>query len=91
MSNYFITTTQLREQSSKLIQSPLSGKSVNLIYRSKIVGKIDPVSLSEKTIDDTELLKKLFYTLKSKNLIPKKLRKQAYRKHLKEKYGQNFS
>lgn len=91
MNGQFITTTELREQSSKLIQSLINGKTVNLIYRSKIIAKINPLSFSEKTIEDTKILENLFRSLKPKKIIPLKQRKQVYRKYLKQKYGKNLS
>ncbi|MCS6956538.1 MAG: hypothetical protein NZM02_01675, partial [Patescibacteria group bacterium] len=87
----FITTTELREQSSKLIRSLLSGKSVNLIYRSKIIAKINPISFSEKIINDSKKLENFFTFVKPKKIIPKQKRKEIYKKHLKQKYGKDLS
>lgn len=91
MNGRFITTTELREQSSKLIQSLINGKTVNLIYRSKIIAKINPLYFEEKIIEDPKILENLFNSLKPKKIIPPKKRKQVYRKYLKQKYGKNLS
>lgn len=91
MNNQFITTTELREQSSKLIKTLFAGKRVNLIYRSKVIAQISPISFSEKAIDNTSELKNLFLSLKPKKIIPKEKRKAIYQKHLKQKYGKNLS
>ncbi len=91
MNDQFITTTELREQSSKLIKALFSGKGVNLIYRSRVIAQINPVSFSEKIIDNPVELENLFFALKSKKIIPKEKRKEMYKKHLKQKYGKNLS
>lgn len=91
MTNQFITTTELREQSSKLIKNLIAGKTVNLIYRSKVIAQINPISFSEKTIDNPAELENLFSLLKPKKIIPKEKRKEVYRKHLKQKYGKGLS
>lgn len=55
-----ITTTDLRTKSSELITQLESGKSVSLIHRSKIVGKIIPTSdVSIKTINAKQLQDKI--------------------------------
>lgn len=91
MNSQFITTTELREQSSKLIKSLINGKTVNLIYRSKVIARINPLSFSEKTIEDPKILENFLNSLGSKKIIPPKKRKQIYRKYLKQKYGKNLS
>lgn len=91
MNNQFITTTELREESAKLIKILFSGKSVNLIYRSKVIAKINPISFSEKVIDNPSDLKNAFLKLKPKKIILKEKRDQIYQKYLKQKYGKNFS
>lgn len=56
----FITTTDLRTKSSGLVSSLKNGKSVSLVHRSKIVGKIIPTSdISIKTIDAKKLQSKI--------------------------------
>lgn len=91
MNDQFITTTELREQSSKLVKTLISGKGVNLIYRSKVIAQINPISFSKKKVDDPTELESLLLTLKPKKIIPKEKRKEVYKKHLKQKYGKYFS
>lgn len=91
MDNQFITTTDLRKQSSKLIKTLFAGKGVNLIYRSKVIAQITPISFSEQVIDDSAKLENLFVSLKPKKVMPKEKRKQIYRKHLEQRYGKNLS
>lgn len=91
MNNKFITTTELREQSSELIKTLFSGRSINLIYRSKVIAQINPISFAEKIINDPNQLKNLFLILKPKKIIPKEKRGIIYKKHLKQKYGKNLS
>ena len=86
----YITTTELRTKSRKLVETLREGRSVNLIHRSKLVGKVEPIQepkpLTEEDIEEiTNLAKKLN--------LPKlsyKERERRYRKHLMEKYGQDL-
>lgn len=56
----YITTTELRTKSSKLIETLREGKSVNLIHRSKVVGKVQPVQEPKPlTREDIEEIKRL--------------------------------
>lgn len=83
----FITTTQLRTQSSDLVEILKKGGSVSLIHRSKVIGEIKPKETPKPlTIEDVNQLKKLAKDLN----LPKtsyKQREGLYRKHLMEKYG----
>ena len=83
----YITTTQLRTKSKKLVEVLLEGRSVDLIHRSKVVGKIhpsyDPKPLTKEGI---EKLKRLAKELNLPKMSYKE-RERRYRKHLVEKYG----
>lgn len=87
----YITTTNLRTQSSKLIDALKKGGEVSLIYRSKIIGVIkskkEAKVLTRKEVNE---LKNLAQELN----LPKTLyaqRDQIYRKHLMKEYGKNLS
>lgn len=47
----YITTTELRIKTSKLIEELKSGGSVTLIHRSKIVGQFKPAQPDPKPFD----------------------------------------
>lgn len=87
----YITTTNLRTQSSQLIKTLKQGGTVSLIHHSKIVGVIKPQKEARPiTEKDIQELQKLAEELN----LPKtsyKERERIYRKHLEEKYGNGLS
>lgn len=85
----YITTTQLRTESSKLVKSLKTGSAFRLIHRSKVIGEITPTYEPKPfNPDDFE---KFLDGLKPKKLIARKDREKIYRKHLKDKYGKGLS
>lgn len=86
----YITTTNLRTQSTQLVDSLKQGKKVSLVHRSQIIGEISPVKKAVKSFD----IKKFRMFIKSpggeENLSYAE-RERLYRKHLEEKYGKNIS
>lgn len=84
----FITTTQLRTQSKKLIKTLKSGGTFRLIHRSQIVGEIIPTY--EPKPFDPKAFEKFLDNLKPKKLISRKNRDKIYRKHLEKKYGKSL-
>lgn len=83
----YITTTELRTKSKKLVETLKSGGNLKLIHRSKVIGKIEPTQEARPlTENDIKELKKA-----AKKLNLPKLsyieRERRYRKHLEEKYG----
>lgn len=86
-----ITTTQLRTKSKELVKALQEGRSVDLIHRSKIVGRVQPLKESKPmTKEDIEKIKKLSRELNLPKLSYKE-RERRYRKHIKEKYVKNLS
>ncbi len=87
----YITTTNLRTQSSKLVDTLKKGGTVSLIHRSKVIGVIKPEKEPKvMTRANIDKLKKLAEELN----LPKtsyKEREKRYRKHLMEKYGKGLS
>lgn len=87
----YITTTNLRTQSSELVKSLSKGQTVSLLHRSRIIGEIKPKKETKPlTEEDIKQLKKLAEELN----LPKtfyKQREKIYRKHLMGKYGQGLS
>jgi len=88
----YITTTQLRTDSPRLIEALLAGRSIDLIHRSKMVGEIrpkkqDPTVMTKKSIQE-------LMSLSKKMNLPKlsyKERDKRYRAHLMKKYGKSLS
>ena len=88
----YITTTQLRTNSSQLILDLKRGKKVSLVHRSQVVGEITPLpSVKERKVFDAKKFEAAMKSLRPKKLIPKKDREKIYRKHLMEKYGKGLS
>lgn len=86
----YITTTQLRTQSSDLIANIMAGRSVQLIHRSRVVATISPVIDKSPKLFNAERFGKLV----DKFNLPKTTyaqRDKKYRKHLMDKYGQGLS
>lgn len=90
MNTQFITTTELREQSSKVVSRLLAGEDTMLIHRSKMIGKITPIDSSYKVIEDIEAFKKALESAKPKKIIPRSQREKIYRDYLNKKYGPNL-
>lgn len=86
-----ITTTNLRTQSSELVNTLKKGGAVSLIHRSKIVGVITPKK-EPKALTKTDI-KELKQIAESLNLpkISYEERENRYRKHLRDKYGEGLS
>lgn len=86
----YITTTQLRTKSSKLVQTLKEGGTVKLVHRSHIIGEIKPQK--EIKIMTREAINKLKKLAKQLNLpkLSYRQREKIYRKHLEEKYGKVF-
>lgn len=84
----YITTTELRTKSSKVVQTLREGGTLRLIHRSRVVGEIQPVQ--EPQPFNPEAFERFLDSIKPKKLIPQKYREKIYRKHLEEKYGKNL-
>lgn len=86
-----ITTTELRTKSKELVKTLQEGRSVDLIHRSKVVGRVKPfVEAKPLTRKDIENIKSLAKKLNLPKLSYKE-RERRYRKHLMERYGQGLS
>lgn len=86
----YITTTDLRTKSSKVVDELKKGSTITLVHRSKVIGEIKPKKETKVlTKKDIEKLKEIAKKLN----LPKmsiKQREKIYRKHLMEKYGKNL-
>lgn len=86
-----ITTTNLRIQSSQLIDTLKKGGVVSLIHRSKVVGVIKPQKEAKVlTKEDIKKLKTLGQNLHLPKLSYQK-RENLYREQLLDKYGKGIS
>ncbi|MCJ7740181.1 hypothetical protein MUP32_02565 [Candidatus Microgenomates bacterium] len=90
MNNQFITTTELREQSSKLVASLMAGENLSLVYRSKIIGLIRPMTAKSKVIENLTEFRKAVLSLQPAKPISYDKRRQLYRDYLKKRHGQNL-
>lgn len=86
----YISVSQLRTKSTELVEALLVGKSVDLLYRSTVVGRISPIV--DKEEDDKA--GKFYAFLKSlprrKGLTHEKGMK-IYHKRLMNKYDKGLS
>lgn len=83
----YITTTELRTKSSKLIETLRSGQSVTLIHRSRVIGRLEPAS--EPKPFDAKKFERIVKNLR----LPKTThaqREKIYRAHLMKKYGKDI-
>lgn len=85
----YITTTELRTQSKKLVEALKEGRSVDLIHRSRVVGEIKPKIYDPKPFDADKFLKSI-KRLNLPNLTPRQI-ESKYRKAMMKKHGQNLS
>lgn len=85
-----ITTTELRTKSKELVKVLQEGHSVDLIHRSRVVGRVQPAQEPKPlTKEDIEKIKKLAKELNLPRLSYGE-RERRYRKHLMEKYGEGL-
>lgn len=85
-----ITTTELRSKSKQLIEALREGYSVDLIHRSRVVGKFQPVQVAKPlTRADIEQIQKFAVDLNLPKLSYGE-RRRRYGHHLEQKYGKNL-
>lgn len=85
----YITTTELRTKSKKLVELLREGHSVELIHRSKVVGEIKPKIYDPKPFNAKRFLK-IVEKLNFPKLTPRQI-ETRYRKAMMKKHGQNLS
>ena len=85
----YITTTQLRTNSSDLVKALLYGESIDLIHRSKIIGEIRP-KIDEPKVFDAKRFLKLAKELNLPKTTPQQ-RERIYRNYLEKRYGKGIS
>ena len=87
----YLTTTQLRTQTSKIVDTLKKKGTISLIHRSKIIGTINPVQKEPVKITDVKALEKFLSQIRPQKLIPQYDREKVYRQHLIKKYGKGIS
>lgn len=85
----YITTTQLRTNTPRLLTALQMGQTVDLIHRSEVVGEVGPKKIKGVKIFSAKRMEKIVNAMNLKPIEYKDV-KQAYRKHLIEKYGKNI-
>jgi antitoxin (DNA-binding transcriptional repressor) of toxin-antitoxin stability system len=90
MTMNYITTTNLRTQSSQLVDSLKQGKRISLVHRSQVIGEISPVKKDAKSFDIKKFRTFVKPPQKVGSLSYQK-RARLYRKHLEEKHGKDLS
>lgn len=86
----YITTTELRTKSSKLVDYLTKGNIISLVHRSKVIGTIEPAKFIEAPPATLEGLRAFLKAVKPKRLTPRLKREEMYRKHLLERYGKGI-
>ncbi len=81
----YITTTQLRTQTSAFVEALLAGKSIDLIHRSKNLGTLTLERSANKSTNYSRLAANIT-DLSLPYLTPKQV-KSNYHKYLTKKYG----
>lgn len=87
----YLTTTQLRTQTSKLVETLKKKGTISLIHRSKVIGTINPVQEEPVKISDVRAFEKFLSQIRPPKIIPRRDREKVYRQHLIKKYGKGIS
>lgn len=85
----YITTTELRTKSKKLVEMLREGRSIDLVHRSKVVGEIKPKIYDPKPFDPdkfSKIVKKLNFPRLTLRQI-----ETRYRAAMMKKHGQGLS
>ena len=86
----YITTTQLRTNTTDLVDALMAGHSVQLIHRSQVLGVISPPESKPAQPFDAKK-----YLEETKGMVTKKYtqtqRDKNYRDYIMGKYGKNIS
>lgn len=85
----YLTATNLRTQTSRLIKTLQQKGSVALVHRSKIVGIVQPIQ-EEGPVFNSQLFNQYLGDFQLPPTTPAE-RKAIYTKQLQKKYGKNFS
>ncbi|MBI4036160.1 hypothetical protein HY383_04385 [Candidatus Daviesbacteria bacterium] len=85
----YITTTELRTKSKKLVETLKEGRSVNLVHRSKVVGEIKPKIYDPKPFNAKRVLK-IIDKLNLPKLTPRQI-EARYRAAMMKKHGKSLS
>lgn len=87
----YITTTDLRTQSSALVDALKKGVSVSLIHRSQIVGTITPIRTAPTPLRDVGGFIALLKKIRPAKHYSHQKREQLYRRELAKRHGKHIS
>lgn len=89
---YTITTTQLRTQTTRLVNLLRQGQEVSLIHRSRLVGRVMPQQKQPKVFKrfDARRMAELVEQLNLPQLSRAEMERN-YRDHMIKKYGKHLS
>ncbi|MCB9801973.1 MAG: hypothetical protein H6774_02695 [Pseudomonadales bacterium] len=88
----YISTTDLRTQTSQLIAALDRGEEVTLIHRSKVRGKILPYKNKRNVVAfDAQKFEQFVADLSELPPESHTEREKNYKAHLRKKYGSDFS
>lgn len=82
----YLTTTELRTKSAKLVDLLKRDIDVTLLHRSKIIGRISPQT-ADLGLKNLKGFKNFLKSLLPTKLIGPKKRSEIYRHHLVKRYG----
>ncbi|MBP9702212.1 hypothetical protein KBD69_00850 [Candidatus Woesebacteria bacterium] len=86
----YITTTQLRTNTTKLVDALMAGHSVQLIHRSQVLGVISPPENKPAQPFDAKKYLELTKNLKTTRISDAQ-RKKNYDEYIQKKYGKHIS
>lgn len=89
----YITSTELRTKAPELIETLKNGNSVSLVYRSKIIAKVEPVDYEYKDIprQPAKKFSDFVREMAPATSIGVKEMRKVYHNHLMKKYGKGIS
>lgn len=86
----YISVSQLRTRSTELMEALLAGESVDLLCRSKVVGRISP-PVDKEEEDKTGKFYTFLKSLPRRKGLTHEKGIKIYQKHLMKKYGKGLS
>ena len=84
-----ITATELRTKTPELVEALLAGYPVDLVHRSRIIGRIEPDG-QEVKVFSAKRMEKIVKELNLPKLSDREIERR-YREHIMEKYGKGLS
>lgn len=86
----YITTTQLRTQTTDLLSALHDGQTVDLIHRSQVVGEIRQKRVVKTKLFSSKRMEKIVNDLNLKPMTLEQIEKN-YRDYMTKRHGQGIS